>query len=313
MDIINNPNNQNNKTDKPKISPLIHTFRDDANKYIKDKKISLMDIVKAEGFKRNKETKKGGIKFFFIFLFIVLILAGAAYAGYYYYDKFFNKPRKIEEKEEIPRPFIFSDEIRPVYLSNSENLTDVIREIYAGNYKSGGFIYFPIIENKKTISSREFLNELKIKASDDFLKSVENEFIFNILTDKDKNSDLVFAFKIKNYEGAFSSLFEWEKTILSDLTAVLPDKTTEQINLSGNSTSTALVSASSSKAINLNQNSSLPFYDKIIDNIDTRIVKSPLSEKIIFIYGFFGEKFLIISTSEDAFKNAVNRLKISLK
>lgn len=306
-------NNQNTEIKKQKQSALLHTFRDDANKYIKDKKISLMDIVKAEGFKRNKKIKSNGIKNLLIFLFAALILAGAAYTGYRYYDKFFNKPREVIEKEEIPRPFIFSDEIKPVYLSNSENLSDKIKEIYAGDYKNGNFIYFPIIKNKKPISSREFLNELKIKASGDFLESIENEFVFNILIDKDKNSDLTLAFKIKNYEEAFSSLFQWEKTILSDLITVLPVKTTGNINLSGNSTSTALVSASSSNAIILNQNSSLPFYDKIIDNIDTRIVKSSLNGKTIFIYGFFGEKFLIISTSENAFKNAVNRLKISLK
>lgn len=317
------------KQEKEETTPLIHTFQSDANKFIKEKNISLADIALKEKIKykdgfRDLGVKKNKTAYFVIpLIFIALVLA--ATVGY---NKFL-KNRSAQEKKEtdlsdiragLPtgqagaKPFIFSDETKSFEIGKGRILAKYIKDGLSKKYKKNGFIYALFTRDKKPIATDDFFNSLKISANNEFLKSLEKEFNINIHTDGEGKNNLIIVFKTNSFKTAYRAMLNLEKTILNNLSSILPEqieKATQEVGLPVSPSSTELFLPSLDPASNKERDFTPEgFTDKIINNIDARVLEN--NGETILIYGFFSEKYLIITNSEEAFKKSLERLKISL-
>ena len=181
----------------------------------------------------------------------------------------------------------------PVYLTDGDftELASKITEKFQNQYSYNSFTYLPLFKNGTALDAENFFKTLDIFPPADFLKSLDKNFLLAVYTDNNRFNNLIFAFKVNFYERAYSAIFEWEDEILKDLIPILPEE------------------LQAKKVVF--ENNAGDFYDKIISNIDARIMETNDGKPLI-VYAFFARKFLIITTSEKAFKTAVDRLKISL-
>lgn len=271
--------------------PTLRTLKSDAEKYIKEKNVSLINLLskgarkKPKGFKEEKKFKIASI----IGTLIIIVLLAAAFGlGY----KIFLKPGSAPQKESpIPKPFIFSDEIQPIDFTGQDSPVSKIAENINKQYSYNSFVYLPILKNEQPIQTENLFQILQISPPAGLLKSLEKEFLLAVYADNNRLNNLVFAFKINSYEQTFRSMLEWEKNILEDLIPIFPSRFQTKKNALGTGTN--------------------GFYDKTLDNIDIRILESD-DKKQFIVYGFFTNKFLIIANSEESFKAVIDRLKISL-
>lgn len=309
------------KKQKENITPLIHTFQSDANKYIKEKNISLADIALKEKvkYKTDGEIKKNKTAYFAVPLILIALILASTVA----YNKLLKNRVTAEKKETYSRPFIFSDETRifeipvsPVSKKETENLAKSIKDGLSKKYKKNGFIYAVFTKDKKQIETDEFFNFLKISDNPELLKSLEKKFNINIYTDSEGKNNLILVFKTKVFKTTYRAMFDLEKTLLTNLSAIVPEhaKKTPPISYEATSTikatSTSKETSSTETFLNFNSDKSQVFTDETINNIDVRVLEK--DKEIVLIYGFFSEKYLIIASSKESFKKSLERLKISL-
>lgn len=286
---------ENNEQKKQTV--LTHSLKTDANKFVREKKISLTDIFLKEKTKREAKSK-GKIKKSFAFILLFLILAGISYLSFTLYNKYYKKPeRKVEKEENIQKSLVYSEVMNPIYIDKKEPKI-LIKEFLKKNGAKGNFVYAPLIKNKKSVNLNEFLANLEISAPYALLQSLENEFSFGSHAVSEIKNNPVLVLKTKNFNLTYINMVAWEKSILNDLDPIFPNSM-DIVDLSAASTT---VATSSEK---------FEFSDKIINNLDTRVLEK--ENQTILLYGFFAEKYLIIVNSEETFKNIINRLKISLE
>lgn len=296
-----------------------HTLQSDTNKYIHDKKVSLIDIVLKEKNKiKTEETKSGNfLKISLILIFILAIVSGFFIA----YKKLIYRPKVIIEQEKHLKPFFYHDEITPIQISDMP-LKESLSQTFEKVYSNGKFIYFPVLENKRSVGFAEFINILKIAMPYELSNTIEENFSLSAYSNSSGENDLVFMLKTKAQSETFAGIVKWENKMPEDLISLLPDKTKEEIlfiqnsflsenNFSSTTPPDLISAAATPENIPVLNSSKYLFQDKLINNIDTRILRSKNDETII-LYGFFAGKYLVITTSEEAFKNTINRLKISL-
>lgn len=312
--------NSNENIPKKQESINTHTLQSDTNKYIHDKKVSLIDIVLKEKNKlKTEETKSGSfLKISLILIFILAIGTGFFIA----YKKLIYRPKVIIEQEKHLKPFFYHDEIIPIQI-NSTPLKESLNQMFIKHYSNGKFIYFPVLENERAVGFAEFINILKIAMHLELSNSIEESFSLSAYSNSSDENDLVFMLKTNTQSETFAGMVKWENKMPEDLIPLLPNKTKEEIlfiqNASKNgdtfssTTPLDLISATATpENIPVLNSSKYLFQDKLINNIDTRVLRSKNNETII-LYGFFAGKYLVITTSEEAFKNTINRLKISLE
>lgn len=306
MEMEEKKENKNSETvEIKKQSVLTHSLKTDASNFVREKKISLTDIFLKEKMKRK--IKSGGkIKKFFASILFFLILGALSYLSFTLYDKYYKNPeRKAEKEENIQKSLVYNEVINPIYI-DEKNAKIAIKEFLEKNGAKGNFVYAPLIKNKKSINFNEFLLNLEIPAPYELVKNLENEFSFGAHSASENQNNPVLILKTKDFNSAYINMLKWEKSILNDLNPIIlfdnPIIFIDE-NLSAATTITASSSPDTPKITD--------FYDKIINNLDIRVLEK--ENKTILLYGFFAEKYLIITTSEETFKNIINRLKITLE
>lgn len=271
-----------------KDSVYFHTMRTDAQKYVEEKDLSLINIFSKESKKASKKFEEE-IKFkasFFVWLGIIALLFFIT--GFLGYKVFFGGKIKNEPQAVIPSPFIFSDQVKPIHLTDSNfDISGEISEKFKDSYSLNTFTYFPIIRNNGIISSEDFLKGLKINVPPELLKSLDKDLVFIIYADDKDANHIVLGMKLNSYERAFREMFEWENEMLEELQPII-------------------ISAKNDLTLRKSE-----FIDKVVSNIDARVLETSDGKPLI-TYGFFGRKYLLITDSKEALKKSIERLKISL-
>ena len=268
--------NKNNK----KLT-YIRTFKSDASEYIKKKGLSAIDIAAAQTKKVLPYSIKGSeragkyIKFVAIGALLVILLGGASFGFYYFYLQ--NK--KETNLSYLPKPFFLADKVLAIK-------TNEVKDLLLFPVEKKELVYFPIIKEengvKHPIGLREFFTLTGINPPLNFYYPIEDKFMLLVYNNgKEKNPILVL--KVKSYEYSYVSMIKWENNnkLAVDLTNLF------QINSDFQEGS---------------------FIDKEVRNIDTRALMVGDKENPILLYGFFNQKYLIITTSESAFKEIIKRL-----
>lgn len=273
-----------------KSPPVIRTMRSDAETYIKEKKLSTMQIAAssyAQQAPRNIGTSSSSVtKKVILLASAVLLIVVASLGGWWLLSSQKNEPSKPPEAP-APKTFIVANSKNVITVKNTNDDTFVQTLISekAKALRSGTFTYFPIKIAGRDITSpfansKDFINILRLKppaSLSDNLSPLFNAFVFY---GKGSN-DVVVILKTINFEHAFSSMLEWEKTIATDWQPFLAENS----------------SSSFSKI----------FQDEVIKNNDARILKRS-DGSMILGYVFFTKKYLIITTSREALSAVLDKL-----
>lgn len=270
--------------------PTMRTFETDSARYIKEKDVSLIDVY-------TKQAKAGRIedreppKRYVIPIIVILFLSFTALgAGWYVLNK---RPSGPPPPPPIPQPMLNADETEEIIVDldvEIDQLPDIERVLHnIPNYvdPKGKFNYLQIITQKdnvkKLITLQQFFKIAGIEASVNILDSIESKFELAKFQKPDKNWP-VLILKVKSYENAFASMINWENKIGLDFSSIF-------------------------KLEGVPEQSDTSFYDKELENKDVRILNDLLRNPI-FMYSFINQKYLIITTGEDALKEIFRRFSL---
>lgn len=134
------------------------------------------------------------------------------------------------------------------------------------------------------ITTQEWFDHAQTQAPSALVRAFSPKFMLGIHSLEGVEPFLVF--KTAFYENAFAGMLAWEKTMSRDLSPLFG---TTILSDSGPATSGS------------------PFYDRLINNIDVRILVD-LKSEIRLIYGFIDRQTVVISNNRDTFLEVVNRL-----
>ena len=267
--------------DEPKKIPNIRTFKTDAEVFMKEKKISQLDIARGaysagKDVLRTAPAERFNYKII-IFAGLAVLIVGLA--AFFAFRLFFPATRAPAGPVEKPTAnFLPVDGTKEIIFSeaNPGALTSALLEERGKNLRFGTVVYFPvkILKNtgeEKSLEVFDLTRSLGWQAPSEFL---DNTLDFNLLAIYGQNSrDIAVILKIKNFPSALASLFNWERTIWQDFKPFLQAED--------------------------------------IKNNDARVLKNnpPAGgDKIILGYVIFNKQYVIISTSRDALAIILDRL-----
>ena len=277
-------------TDEKEI-PKIRTLKTDAEIFIKEKKLSQLDIARsaytaggglarpagglAEKIKLGLDWKK--------ITYSALAALIIALAGYFFFKLFFAAPQ--EPQPESPKPaasFLQVEDKKELVFSKS-NPGSLISALL--NEKQKGLRFDTIIYFPFRMTSKDFIALLSWNPPAGFSDNLNPDFNTLIVYEQ-ASSDLAIIFKAKSFERALAALLEWERTIWFDWKPFLAEEDIKNI-------------------------ARFSWADDIIKNNDARVLKNgpPTGGgKIILGYSIFNKQYVIISTSREALSTILDRL-----
>ena len=250
---------------------------------MKEKKISQLDIARgAYSAGRDAIRIAPAERFSYkIIIFAGLAVLIVGLAVFFAFRLFFPAARAPQNGAEKPTAnFIPVDGTKEIIFSeaNPGDLVGALINERGRNLRFDTVIYFPIKtyksggEEKFLYDSREFVNFLNWRAPKEFSNSLEGDFNALMVYGQDLR-DFAVILKIKNFERALASLFDWERTVWMDWKPFLFEEDVKTI-------------------------SQFSFADDIIKNNDARVLKNGVG-KIILV---------VISASREALSTILERL-----
>ncbi len=291
------------------VAPL-RTLKNDLQRIVREKKISLVRAVALEGEKQHatsnvverEQIKKVHSRRIFRMLFAVFLLSvlgAAAFFGVYVI---------MQERSGIPREgsgmsILFSESAYELPLENRSSLE--IKRLIAQTRADGGATlgsisrFTPTIlqtnpdgtSAEKPLTLQEFLRALGARASPDLLRALSSEFFFGIHT-VDENAPF-FVIPVLSYERAFAGMLAWEQTMNADLAPAFTPVPDQVLGVNG-----------------------LPekrrFEDVVMRNYDVRVLKNDAGT-IELYYSFPTRHLLVIGESVYTFTETLSRLRAERK
>ena len=277
--------------DEPKKIPNIRTFKTDAEIFMKEKRISQLDIARGayragRDVLRTAPAERFNYKII-IFAGLAVLIVGLAV--FFAFRLFFPAAPAPQSGAEKPAAiFLPVDGTKEIIFSeaNPGALTSALQEERGKNLRFDTVVYFPvkILKNtgeEKSAVAQDLARSLAWQAPPEFLDNTLPDF--NLLAVYGRNSrDVAIILKIKNFPSALASLFNWERTIWRDFKPFLQAEDIKNI-------------------------SQFAFTDDLIKNNDARVLKNSQG-KIILGYSIFNKQYVIISTSREALSTILERL-----
>lgn len=285
------PEEEEKEEKKPKSNiPKMRTFESDSSQYIKEKEVSLIDVYTKQEKARRIEDREPPKRYVIPIIVILSLSFVALGVGWYFLHK---RPSGPLPPPPLAQPILNGDETEEIIVDLTVEI-DQLSEIEKALHNlpsyvdtKGKFIYLQIITQKdnvkKLITFQQFFKIIGIEPRADLGDSLEGKFELAKFQKPDQNWS-VLIFKIKSYENAFASMMSWEKKIGLDFGKIF-------------------------KLEGVPEQGDISFYDKELENKDVRILND-LSGKPILMYSFINQKYLIITTGEDALKEILRRFSL---
>lgn len=292
---------EKNEQPKKEINlKTIRTFSSDMAEAVRENQISVIKIAMAEKERRERQeslAKSGNTKFSKIMFFLggVLFIGGSVWGVFYFVNQ-----KKIRESLIIrhdPRieTFISYDNAINIDTTKINGLMNLVGTIHSKKQdeKNGVNAIFlnkkDVSGSEQQISKDELLSVLKSTAPGSLVRSMEDKFLFGKYkgTPTVEESSAFLIFGINDYNLAYASMLDWEKSIFSDLFILF------DITLSDSDT--ALFEKD--------------WKDVIINNKDARVLYGIDGEGILF-YSFVNKKVLIITENSEVLKRITNAVLI---
>lgn len=291
--------NENEKQINNKDIKVIRTYSSDMVDAIRTDEISVIKIALAEKEKREQEAlyrKAEGTNTSKIFLVIGgIILIAVAIIGSYFL---------IQKKKEIEIPKITTNDIETFILYNSKlyidiinitNVSDLSGIIRQEQQNDSGLIKALFLTKKinnvsEILTSKDFLSLIKTTAPGALTRSLSDKYLLgkysnqNAVNEQDKSA-MFLVLETTDYNRAYASMLDWEKTMLKDLFILfdisIPESSNELFEKS--------------------------WKDIIINNKDARVLYKENGEGILY-YVFVNKNNFVITNSVEALKEIISRL-----
>lgn len=153
-----------------------------------------------------------------------------------------------------------------------------VAHIYITEYAAG---------SRRIVNGPEFFEALETRAGMPLIRSLEAPWGFGAY--QGTTRDVFLILKTSYFEGAFAEMLAWEKTMGADLAVLM-----------------GIEEPSAGSSSNRPERSGL-FEDRIIDNQDARVLYGDGGNNVLF-YAFLDKETILITSSEEAFKELVSRL-----
>jgi len=271
---------------------VLRTYTSDMADAVRENEASVIKIALAEKAKREEEDiykKAEGTKTsktFFVLGGVFLIIAAIVGSSFL-----------ISKKEKMPETiikntntFILHDTYLFIDVTNINGPEELFVKINQSSqeYTSGVravFLTRTIEEVSEELTTDNFISKLKINAPNTLTRSLSNKYLFGQY--KEKNSPDITAnnfliFETNNYNQAYASLLDWEKTMSKDLDILF---------------------FSDNKAEDSSQKK---WQDIIINNNDARVLYGQNGQAILY-YTLINNKVIITNTLE-ALKEIISRI-----
>ncbi len=269
---------------------------------------SVVDIIAAEQQKKKGESApapKGGLGLYVKIALTGLFLGMATASGVGVYV-LLQRDTLQPPLQYIPE-LVFANENTQVDITGLErrDLMAVLQRAKDGTRLRPGAInnlYLTVTEPApeggevvRLVTAREFLSRLEVRASDAFLRNLEDTFMLGAHS-LSRNEPFLLL-KVKNFEVAFAGIWQWEKDLNADFAPLFgPARIViplEQKKEEGATTTTDDFFSS-------------PFEDAVIANKEVRLLRDEQG-KPVFLYAFLDRTTLVITTNETTFKEIVLR------
>lgn len=270
--------------------PSLRTMKYDASRYLKEKNVSLVDLV-AQGkdveherdivLAPEEEPQRSAVKLL-TWIVIAAFLGVGGYAAYV----FLQPPPPSQVAAQPPKAYVLleSKEIITVRAGDRAGLLDKLRAVRRDQFPSGSIKQ--IIIQVESLNGQthyatlaEFFQILDMRAPAALTSYMEESFNL-LLYYTPTRGDIAILAEIRNAEGVLAQMFGWEQDMILDFRNFYFD---EEI------IATAKL-----------------FEDHIIKNIDVRTL--PISPTATLSYALFGRRYIMIATTQEFTELLINRL-----
>jgi hypothetical protein len=287
------PKNRGQKEEPIKRArPIIRTFKTDIAEYLKKKDISLTEIAAAQERRRRQYAliakPDGGFRKKIIIFAAAIILLVAASGFLIFFIKNKQKPSSQAVEPSPPAPILTSQKEVILDFQDGDDMERKISEVLTTNLGPGDLLYLPLRLRRETkkethfIGAKEFLKFIEAEASPNLTNFLKNSFFLGVLHLKKNYPVLIFESQKGKIENIFAGMLSWEKSLVKDLSFLIPTKKTESRILFPS------------------------FTDKIIENNASRIIQA--QGETILLYTILNNKYIIITTSEESLKEIIKRV-----
>ena len=281
---------------------MVHTFKDDVQNLVRNRKTSLTRIAAMESNRRSKESdapevetsNKKVIVIGLIILFVIIL--GVFGLGSYYAYQLNTSTESIPQVEPS---FIFTEARERVDITdkNARSIVELLASVRRNTFFSlGSMIELYVTEtiqinesteNTEHIGSQGFLQSINASVPATFIQTLGTDYVLGIHV-IDENVPFI-VLTTQSYGHAFAGMLQWENNMEEDL---LPF-------FSPNAEFIKPAVAESSNS----------FKDEVIENLDVRILRDT-DDEIRVVYAFVDRKTVLITTDIRTLTELANRARI---
>lgn len=263
--------------------PNIRTMKSDAEKYIGEKKMSLIDIAAKEAVKRRPLTNKTKRKNIIPFAVIILFLISAGVLGFVIVREKTRATPSQQNKTTLRKSLVPSNQQKIIKIGKTKSeFAKTLQQVQKSNINLGEIVeYIFVDETEKLIDAQSFLNILGINPPDGFLNFLDKEFMFGVYAGA-KNFPFLIL-RTSSFNHAFAEMLVWENYLAKDFTKIF--------NISPES-------------------KNRPFKDSIINNRDVRAIFNNGGEPLL-LYSFIDQETLLITIDKKVLENILYNISIA--
>lgn len=285
-----------------KFSPIIRTYKSDAEETIQSGHISSINMAVAENkrmierIKQNgEEIKKTNYNKIILIASVILVFIGILAFGIPFLlniNSNSNTPTIVESPKIITSDIEEKIDIGTINLSRIK--TTIKERIVQSATRLGQIKQFTLIENDgtadKAITSEKFIELMKFNVPGELSRTTRPEYMLGMHNFNGNQKFLIL--KTNSYDITFAGMLSWEENLWQDFKEVF------ELGVGD------IVSTNSSSTIGIEVRK---FQDVIFNNKDCRAVKDT-SGKIVFLYSIINPNTVVITTSTDTLKEIINRV-----
>ncbi len=297
---VSAPTNLNTTNKK---SSIIRTFQGDMASAIQADHLSSINIAIAENQKNKVQVREtnelntpNSYSFGKIIIFIsfILILIGSGLIAYL----ILRQNGQVQQTKITTFPALITTDFTEELNLNTNiqnNFTNIlVTKLFESSISDNSFYncYLTVgtSTDKRLITSTEFINLSKHKIPDMVKRVLTKDFMVGTYFFNNKMPFIIL--KTNSFENTYAGMFDWEKDLEKDLQTLF--------RLSGYEENGGILAG-------LNPTISKKFEDAVIANKDVRLLRDE-NFNIMLLYGIIDNETLIITTSDIAFKEIINRL-----
>lgn len=277
--------------------PPIETFKTDVQEYVRDNKVSTVQVAAAEEARRAQDEKpavqKGASVGTRVVLLLVglLLMAGAGGAlAYTYYTQ-----RTLPAAENPTAPFIAVDETIPVLLTPSEASGDILQALTSAKnnvrLSLGLVAQLQPSTGTTSIKAQPFFAAAMPHMPASLLRGLGSQYLVGVHA-YDVNQPFILL-SVDSYEQGYAGMLAWEKTMQQDLSPLF---------------NYAPVTAASSTTPTAPQVLTSTFADAIVHNHDARVLLNTAGN-VVFLWTFLNRTTILITTNPSSVDEVLSRQK----